>query len=273
LLDSNQVQNYMREETPSYIFMLAANYGGILACKKNPGKYLYNNSVMALNVINSAYEIKSNKLVYVSSSVIYPKNSPQPFKEDCLLNGKLDENTEGYALAKILGVKLCQLYNKQYGINFFSAVPPNMYGPFDRFYDNNANVLSSIITKIHEAKMNNKESVELFGTGKPKREFLFVDDFSDALIFLAKNFEGGDNINVGSGEETSIAELAQIVKEVIEYEGEIIFNPKYPDGVMRKILDSSKINSLGWQANTSLKEGIIKTYDWFSNYYKSKGDF
>ena len=176
-------------------------------------------------------------------------------------------------MGKLVGVKSCELYYKQEKDIFFSVIPPNLYGPYDRFYSDNSTVLADIICKIHEAKMNNKESVELFGTGKPKREFLFVDDFSDALIFLAKNFEGGDNINVGSGEETSIAELAQIVKEVIGYEGEIIFNPKYPDGVMRKILDSSKINSLGWQAKTSLKEGIIKTYDWFSNYYKRKGDF
>lgn len=268
MLNSIRVNQYLKKEKPKYIFLLAAKYGGIFSCKENIGKYLYENSMIALNVIHSAHVNNIEKLIFVSSSTIYPESSPQPMKEEYLLTGKLEENIEGYGLSKILGVKMCELYNKQYNDTFFSVIPTNMYGPYDRFYDKNSNVLAALITKIYEAKKNNYESVELFGTGTPRREFLYVEDFAEALIFLAKNYNNSYRLNIGSGEEVSISELADKVKSVIGYRGKIIFNPKYPDGAKRKLLDSTKVNNLGWKAETKLEKGIKKTYEWFlANYH------
>lgn len=267
LLNPSKVNQYLKKEKPKYIFLIAASYGGIFSCKENIGKYLYDNSMIALNVIHSAHVNNIEKLIYVSSSTIYPKSCPQPMKEEYLLTGKLEENIEGYGLSKILGVKMCELYNKQYDDNFFSVIPTNMFGPYDRFYDKNSNVLAALITKIYEAKKNKSETVELFGTGTPKREFLYVEDFSEALIFLANNYNNSYRLNIGSGEEVSISELADKIKSIIGYRGKIIFNPNYPDGSKRKLLDSTRVNNLGWKAETKLEKGIEKTYKWFLENY------
>jgi GDP-L-fucose synthase len=218
---------------------------------------------MEINVIEACRKYEVKKMIFLGSSCIYPKFAEQPIKEEYLLDGKLEETNEPYAIAKIAGIKLCQAYNKQYGTKFISAMPTNLYGINDNFDLQTSHVLPAIIRKMHDAKVNNEKTVTLWGTGSPKREFLFVEDLAAALVFLMNNYDTNDWINIGTGEDISIKDLANIVKGIVEYTGDIVWDSSKPDGTPRKLLDVSKIKSLGWKANTNLVEGIMMTYDWF----------
>jgi GDP-L-fucose synthase len=222
------------------------------------------------NIINSAYKNGVNKLIFLGSSCIYPKLAPQPLKEEYLLSGYLENTNEPYAVAKIAGIKLCESYYKQYGCNFYSVMPTNMYGPYDNYDLKNSHVLPALIRKFHEAKQLNSKSVQVWGTGKPLREFLYVEDLADALFFLMNEIEAKDlydknitHLNIGSGQDLSIAELAEIVKKIVDFNGEIVFDESKPDGTPRKLMDVTRINNLGWHFTTSLEDGIRKAYDWF----------
>jgi len=263
LTDYNQTLEYFQKEKPEYVFLSAAKVGGILANRDYPADFIYQNLRIQLNVIESSRQVGVKKLLFLGSSCIYPKLAPQPIKEEYLLDGKLEETNEPYAVAKIAGIKLCQAYNRQYGTKFISAMPTNLYGINDNFDLNTSHVLPAIIRKMHDAKINNLDIVTLWGTGNPRREFLFVDDLAEALVFLMHQYEGNDWINVGTGEDISIKELAQNIKEIVGYQGQIIWDTTKPDGTPRKLLDVSKINQLGWKAKTSLKDGIEQTYNWY----------
>jgi GDP-L-fucose synthase len=219
------------------------------------------------NVIDAAYQNDVKKLLFLGSSCIYPKFADQPMKEDYLLSGKLESTNEGYAVAKITGIKLCEHYNKQYGTNFISAMPTNLYGPNDNFDLETSHVLPALIRKFHEAKVNDENEVVIWGTGKPRREFLHVDDLADALLFLMNNYDGDQFVNVGVGKDISILELAELIKDIVGFEGEIVNDLSKPDGTPRKLLDVSRLNDLGWEAQISLEEGIKDTYKWFKESY------
>jgi GDP-L-fucose synthase len=219
------------------------------------------------NVIDAAYQNDVKKLLFLGSSCIYPKFADQPMKEDYLLSGKLESTNEGYAVAKITGIKLCEHYNKQYDTNFISAMPTNLYGPNDNFDLETSHVLPALIRKFHEAKINDEDKVVIWGTGKPKREFLHVDDLADSLLFLMNNYSGDQFVNVGVGKDISILELAELIKDIVGFEGEIVNDLSKPDGTPRKLLDVSRLNDLGWEAQISLEEGIKDTYEWFKKNY------
>lgn len=265
LTRQNQVETFFREEKPEYVFLAAAKVGGIHANNTYPADFIYQNLMVQNNVIQSAYSNNVTKLLFLGSSCIYPKLAPQPMKEEHLLTSPLEPTNEAYAIAKIAGIKMVEYYRKQYNVNFISAMPTNLYGPGDNYDLQNSHVLPALIRKFHEAKISNSSFVEVWGTGKPKREFLFVDDLAEACIFLMKNYDEGQFLNIGTGNDVTIAELAQIIKEIVGYSGEIKFNIDKPDGTPRKLLDVSKINKLGWKAKTSLKEGISKTYQSYIN--------
>jgi GDP-L-fucose synthase len=258
-----EVEDFFAQERPEYVFLAAAKVGGIHANNTYRAEFIYDNLIMEANVIHSAYQFAVEKLLFLGSSCIYPKLCPQPMREEYLLTGFLEPTNEPYAIAKIAGLKLCENYCHQYGVNFISAMPTNLYGINDNFDLANSHVLPALIRKFHQAKQTNADYVEVWGTGSALREFLFVDDLADALLFLMQHYSDKDFINVGTGEEISIKELALTIKAVVGYMGEIKFDPSKPDGTPRKLLDTSKINSLGWQAKTSLKAGIEKTYRWF----------
>jgi GDP-L-fucose synthase len=263
LTDYNQTLEFFQTEKPEYVFLAAAKVGGILANRDYPADFIYQNLRIELNVIEASRQIGVKKLLFLGSSCIYPKLAPQPIKEEYLLDGKLEETNEPYAIAKIAGIKLCQAYNKQYGTQYISAMPTNLYGINDNFDLNTSHVLPAIIRKMHDAKVQNIDTVTLWGTGTPRREFLFVDDLAEASVFLMQNYKDNQWINVGTGEDISIKELANTVKQVVGYQGQIVWDTTKPDGTPRKLLDVSKINSLGWQAKTSLVEGIQQTYKWY----------
>lgn len=263
LTDYNQTLEFLQTEKPEYVFLVAAKVGGILANRDYPADFIYQNLRIELNVIEASRQTGVKKLLFLGSSCIYPKLAPQPIKEEYLLDGKLEETNEPYAIAKIAGIKLCQAYNKQYGTQYISAMPTNLYGIKDNFDLNTSHVLPAIIRKMHDAKAQNIDTVTLWGTGTPRREFLFVDDLAEASVFLMQNYTDNQWINVGTGEDISIQELANTVKQVVEYQGQIVWDTTKPDGTPRKLLDVSKINLLGWQAKTSLVEGIQKTYQWY----------
>ena len=263
LTDYNQTLEFFQTEKPEYVFLAAAKVGGILANRDYPADFIYQNLRIELNVIEASRQIGVKKLLFLGSSCIYPKLAPQPIKEEYLLDGKLEETNEPYAIAKIAGIKLCQAYNRQYGTKFISAMPTNLYGINDNFDLNTSHVLPAIIRKMHDAKAQNIDTVTLWGTGTPRREFLFVDDLAEASVFLMQHYTDNQWINVGTGEDISIQELANTVKQVVGYQGQIVWDTTKPDGTPRKLLDVSKINSLGWQATTALTEGIQKTYDWY----------
>jgi GDP-L-fucose synthase len=258
-----EVEDFFAQERPEYVFLAAAKVGGIHANNTYRAEFIYDNLIMEANVIHSAYQFAVEKLLFLGSSCIYPKLCPQPMREEYLLTGFLEPTNEPYAIAKIAGLKLCENYCHQYGVNFISAMPTNLYGINDNFDLANSHVLPALIRKFHQAKQTNADYVEVWGTGSALREFLFVDDLADALLFLMQHYSDKDFINVGTGEEISIKELALTIKAVVGYMGEIKFDPSKPDGTPRKLLDTSKINSLGWYAKTSLKAGIEKTYRWF----------
>lgn len=263
LTDYNQTLEYFQKEKPEYVFLAAAKVGGILANRDYPADFIYQNLRIELNVIEASRQIGVTKLLFLGSSCIYPKLAPQPIKEEYLLDGKLEETNEPYAIAKIAGIKLCQAYNQQYHTQYISAMPTNLYGIKDNFDLNASHVLPAIIRKMHDAKIQNIDTVTLWGTGTPKREFLFVDDLAEASVYLMQNYTDNQWINIGTGEDISIQELANTIKQIVGYQGQIVWDTTKPDGTPRKLLDVSKINTLGWQAKTSLAEGIQKTYYWY----------
>ncbi len=255
------VTQFFDSERPEFVFVAAAKVGGIHANNTSRAEFLYDNLMIALNVIHCAYLSKVTKLLFLGSSCIYPKDAPQPLKEEYLLSGKLESTNEPYALSKIAGIKLCESYRDQYGCNFISAMPTNLYGPHDNYDLQNSHVLPALIRKFHEAKIKRSPTVELWGTGKPFREFLHVDDLAEACVFLMNNYNEKSFLNIGFGEDLSILNLADLVKEIVEFRGEIVLNPNQPDGTFRKLLDSSKLMDLGWKPKIHLKEGIKRTYE------------
>ena len=263
LTDQQSVRRFFEEEKPEYVFLAAAKVGGIHANNTYPADFIYDNLMIECNVIKAAHDFNVKKLLFLGSSCIYPKMSPQPIKEEYLLSGYLEPTNEAYAIAKIAGLKMCQYFKKRYGDNFISCMPTNLYGPNDNFDLQNSHVLPALIRKFHEAKVEDKPYVEIWGTGTPRREFLYVDDMADACVFLMKNYDGEETVNIGTGNDITIKELAEITKEVIGYEGELKFDTSKPDGTPRKLLDVSKLNELGWKYKVELKEGITKVYKWY----------
>lgn len=263
LRQQSAVEQFFAQEQPDYVILAAAKVGGIQANNTYRAEFLYDNLMIEANIIHSAYRQGVKKLLFLGSSCIYPKLCPQPMREDYLLTGFLEPTNEPYAIAKIAGLKLCENYSRQYGVNFISAMPTNLYGINDNFDLANSHVLPALLRKFHEAKITQAPTVSVWGTGEPLREFLYVDDLADALIFLMQNYDGVEFVNVGTGEEVSIKELALSIKSVVGYDGEIVFDASKPDGTPRKLLDVSRLQSLGWQAKTDLKAGIEKTYAWY----------
>mgnify|MGYP000998026813 CR=1 FL=1 len=263
LIEQNSVNKFFEVNKPEYVFLAAAKVGGILANNIYPAEFIYENVMIESNIIHSAFLSGVRKLMFLGSSCIYPKFAEQPIKESSLLTGELEPTNEPYAIAKILGIKMCQSYHRQYGVNFISAMPTNLYGINDNFDLNNSHVLPALIRKFHEAKLSNSPSVELWGSGAPYREFLFVDELADACYFLMQNYNEPDIVNIGTGEDITIKELADLIRKIVGFDGEIIWDSTKPDGTPRKLLDVSKLNSLGWKSNLSLQEGIEKTYNWY----------
>lgn len=263
LADPAAVGAFFERERPEYVFMAAAKVGGILANSTYPVEFLRDNLLVELNVVEAAHRSGVGKLLFLGSSCIYPKFAPQPMKEEYLLTGELEPTNEWYAIAKIAGIKLCQAYRKQHGDDFISVMPTNLYGPGDNFDPETSHVLPALIRKFHEAKEQGHDSVGVWGTGTPRREFLYVDDLAEACVFLMNEYSGSDIVNVGVGEDLSIGELARLIAEVVGYGGEISYDPTKPDGTPRKLLDVGRIQALGWRATTPLKEGVKKTYDQF----------
>lgn len=257
------VEEFFAAEKPDYVFLAAAKVGGIMANSKAPADFMYDNMIMEMNVIRSAYDNGVKKLMFLGSSCIYPRMAPQPMKEDCLLTSALEQTNEAYALAKISGLKYCEYLNRQYGTDYISVMPTNLYGPNDNYHPEHSHVLPALIRRFHEAKETNAPSVTIWGTGTPLREFLYVDDLAEACVFLMNNYSGNETVNLGTGKELTIGELAGLVKKVVGYEGEIVFDPSKPDGTPRKLLDVSKLERLGWHYKTELEDGIRMAYDDF----------
>ena len=270
LTDQRMVFQFFMEEKPDCVFLAGAKMGGILANSKYPAKFIYSNLQVQTNIIHSAWKSGVKKLLFLGSSCIYPKGCPQPMKEEYLLTGKLEPTSESYAIAKIAGIKMCQSYNLQYGTDYISVVPADLYGPHDDFDPETSHVLPALIKKIHEAKVGNKPQVVVWGTGSPRRECLYVDDLADACVFLMNNYDESEIINVGSGEELPIKKLALLIRDVIGFKGEIIFDESKLDGTLRKLLDATKIRKLGWAPKISLERGVRQTYQWYENYMEAK---
>ncbi|HHD2408602.1 TPA: GDP-L-fucose synthase family protein [Clostridium perfringens] len=268
LTNQNEVRKFFEEERPEYVFLAAAKVGGIHANNTYPADFIYENLMIQNNVIKAAHDFEVKKLLFLGSTCIYPKMAPQPIKEDYLLTGSLEETNEAYAVAKIAGLEMCKFFKRQYGDNFISCMPTNLYGPNDNFDLKNSHVLPALIRKFHEAKVNNSEVVEVWGTGKPLREFLYVDDMADACVFLMENYDGEQHVNIGTGVEVSIRELAETVKKVVGFEGELVFNTDMPDGTPRKLTTVDKLNGLGWKHKVDLENGIKMAYEWFLENYK-----
>ena len=263
LVRQGDVEEFFDKERPEYVFLAAAKVGGIGANSTFPAEFIYSNLAIQTNIIHSSYLYGAKKLLFLGSSCIYPKHAPQPMKEEYLLSGYLEPTNEPYAVAKIAGIKMCQSYNRQYGTRYISVMPTNLFGPGDNFDLKTSHVLPALIRKLHEAKMRGDKSVEVWGTGAPRREFLYVDDLADAALFLMKTYEDSDIVNVGVGRDQSIRELAKMVGEVVGFEGGLRFDYTKPDGTPLKRLDVSKLTGLGWQAQTPLEEGLKKTYQWY----------
>ena len=263
LRDRAAVDAFFRNERPEYVILAAAKVGGIVANDSFPVEFLRNNLEIQTNVIDAAFRHESQKLVFLGSSCIYPKLAPQPIREDSLLTGPLEQTNEWYAIAKIAGIKLCQAYARQHGFRAISVMPTNLYGPGDNFDLKSSHVLPALIRKFHEAKTSGAPEVVVWGTGKPRREFLHVDDLADALCFLLERYESPEIINVGAGTDLSIAELAALVRDIVGFAGAIVYDPTKPDGTPRKLLDVSRIAALGWKAKTDLATGIQETYRWY----------
>lgn len=265
LTNQNDVNAFFDKTRPEYVFMAAAKVGGIIANSTYPAEFIYNNLQIQNNVIDASHKYGVKKMLFLGSSCIYPKFAKQPIKEEYLLSGDLEPTNQWYALAKIVGIRTCQAYRKQYGSDFISVMPCNLYGIKDNFDLNTSHVLPALIRKFHVAKIKNNSTVTCWGTGSPMREFMYVDDLSEACIFLMKTYSDEQHINVGYGEDITIKQTAEIVSQVIGYKGEIIWDTSKPDGTPRKVMDSSKIQNLGWKPKVSLHEGLEKTYYWFKN--------
>jgi len=272
LTNQQKVHDFLQNEQPDYVVIAAAKVGGIYANNNYPAEFIYQNLLIEANIIHSAYLSGVNNLLFLGSSCIYPKESQQPIKEEYLLSGQLEQTNEPYAVAKIAGIKLCESYNRQYGTDYRSIMPTNLYGPNDNFHPKNSHVIPALIRRFHEAKTQGDLCVEIWGSGKPMREFLYVDDMADASIYIMgldkEILEKETNImlshiNIGTGIDIAIKDVAQLIKEVVGFNGDIIFNAKMPDGTKRKLLDISRMKSLGWKYSITLKEGLQKTYDWF----------
>jgi GDP-L-fucose synthase len=257
------VFSFFENEKPDYVFLAAAKVGGIIANNTYRADFIYQNLAIQNNIIHAAYLNQVKKLLFLGSSCIYPKLAPQPLQEDYLLTGILEPTNEPYAIAKIAGVKMCEAYRSQYGCNFISVMPTNLYGPNDNYDLQNSHVLPAMIRKFHEAKVNDKTSVELWGTGSPKREFLYADDLADACVYLMNSYDGEEFINIGTGEDLSIFELANAVKAIVGFEGDLVWDTSKPDGTPRKLMDVSRLHALGWKHTTELKEGISLAYQDF----------
>ena len=266
LLNQQEVADFFAVEKPEYVFLAAAKVGGIGANSTYPADFVYENMMIQTNIIHSAYKNNTKKLLFLGSSCIYPKMAEQPIKEESLLTGELEPTNDAYAIAKIAGIKMCQAYNKQYGTNYISVMPTNLYGPNDNFDLEKSHVFPALIRKFHEAKINKEAEVVVWGTGTPIREFLYVDDLAEACIYLMDNYNDDKIVNIGTGVGVTIRELAESIAKVVGYEGKLVFDTSKPDGTPIKINDVSYLNSLGWQAKTDLLSGIEKTYNW----YKSK---
>ena len=270
LINQKEVANFFKSEKPNYVFLSAAKVGGIQANNTYRGQFLYENLMIQNNIIHGAHKNSVKKLLFLGSACIYPRNATQPIKEEYLLSDKLEPTNEPYAIAKIAGIKLCENYYHQFGNDFISVMPNNLYGPNDNFDLENSHVLPALLRKFHEAKECNKNSVEIWGSGKPLREFLHVDDLADACVFLMQNLSakqlysfGIPHINIGSGDEISIKKLALMIKGIVGYEGEIIFNSNFPDGMPRKLLNTSRLNAIGWESNIKLENGLNSVYEWY----------
>ena len=266
LTDQKSVSDFFMNEEPGYVFLASSKVGGILANSKYPAEFIYSNLQTQTNVIHSAWKSGVKKLLFLGSSCIYPKECPQPMKEEYLMSAKLEPTSEPYAVAKIAGIKMCQSYNRQYGVDFIAAVPADVYGPDDDFDPETSHVLPALIRKIYEARSSNKRQVVVWGTGSPRRECLHVDDLTDACVFLMGNYDEPEMINIGSGEDLSIKEMALLIRDVSGFKGEITFDKSKPDGALRKLLDVSKIKKLGWSPKIDPNEGIRQTYQWYKNY-------
>lgn len=258
-----EVEAFMRKEKPDAIVMAAAKVGGILANDTYPADFLYDNLIIEANITQSAFENGVQKMLFLGSSCIYPKLAEQPITEDSLLTGPLEPTNEWYAIAKIAGIKLAQAYRKQYGVDYISAMPTNLYGPGDNFDLSSSHVLPALMRKAHEAKLRGDKQITVWGTGAPRREFLHADDCADALVFLLKNYSGQEHVNVGSGEDLTILDLTQMVCDVVGFEGEIVHDLTKPDGTARKLMSADKLRSFGWRPSISLTDGLESTYSWF----------
>ena len=263
LTNQKAASDFFEKEKPEYVFLAAAKVGGILSNNTYPAQFAYSNLTIQANVIHACYEYKVKKLMFLGSSCIYPKFASQPISEDALLSGKLEPTNQAYAVAKIAGIIMCQSYNQEYGTNFISVMPTNLYGPNDHYDLYNSHVLPALIRKVHEAKVAKSKYIEIWGTGMVKREFLYVDDLADACVFLMNNYDESEIINIGTGKDVTIKELAGIIKDVVPYDGELRFDTTKPDGTPRKLLNVENINNLGWKAKTDLKTGIELTYQDF----------
>lgn len=263
LRDQAQVTQFFGEQRPEYVFLAAAHVGGILANDTYPADFLRDNLQIQLNVIDAAYRCGTKKLLFLGSSCVYPKHAPQPMPESCLLTGPLEPTNEWYAIAKIAGLKMCQAYRRQYGFDAISAMPTNLYGPGDNFDLQQSHVLPALIRRFHEAKQRGDEAVVIWGTGTPRREFLHVDDLADACLYLMRQYGSDELINVGWGEDIAIRDLAQLVREVVGFTGELRLDTTRPDGTPRKLLDVSRLTALGWTPRIPLREGVAATYEWF----------
>lgn len=265
LRNSGDVTSFFNKERPKFIFLAAAKVGGILANSNYKADFIFDNLTIQNNVIKNAHLFKVEKLLFLGSSCIYPKNAPQPIKEEYLLTGLLETTNEPYAIAKIAGLKMCQYFREQYGCNFISIMPTNLYGKNDNFDLKTSHVLPALLRKFHDAKLNKENKVEIWGSGNPKREFLHVDDLADACVFLMNNYNQPETINVGTGVDISIKDLALLIKKITGFKGDLEWNSSMPDGTYRKLLDVSKINNLQWKAKINLTDGIKLTYDWYIN--------
>jgi GDP-L-fucose synthase len=268
LRDQSSTFAFFEEQQPEYVILAAAKVGGILANSSYPAQFIYDNLMIATNVLEASYRTGVKKLLNLGSSCIYPKLAPQPLREEYLLTGPLEETNRAYAVAKIAAIEMCDHYRTQYGCDFISAMPTNCYGPHDNFDLSSSHVLPAMLRKMHDAKMENAATVEIWGTGRPMREFIYSDDLADACIFLLKNYSAPGPINIGTGADLTIHDLATMIKEIVGFEGEIVFNTDRPDGTPRKLLDVSRLRKAGWSARTQLRQGISDTYAWFEKNYE-----
>lgn len=269
LTDQAMVREFFEAEKPDVVVLAAAKVGGINANNTTPADFAYENLQIQCNVIDCAHKYHVKKLLFLGSTCIYPKMAPQPIPEDALLTGPLEETNEAYAIAKISGLEMCKFYKRQYGDNFISCMPTNLYGPHDNYDLQGSHVMPAMIRKFHEAKVNGAGTVELWGTGTPLREFLYVDDMADACVFLLENYDGEQHVNIGTGKEVTIKELAETVKKVVGFEGEIVWNKDMPDGTPRKLTNVDKLHKLGWMHKVELEEGVELAYQWFKDNVES----